>query len=58
MKKIRLHIDFKKQIAKEFGVSMVTVDMSLKYAFDSKKAKGIRKRAKELLIKECKAIVI
>lgn len=58
MKKILLHPDLKKQIAKEFKVSMVTVDMSLKYVFDSDKAKSIRKRAKELLENEIKNIVI
>lgn len=58
MKKILLHPDLKKQIVKEFGVSMVTVDMSLKYVFDSDKAKGIRTRAKELLQKEIDKILI
>lgn len=57
MKKILLHPDLKKQIVKEFGVSMVTVDMSLKYVFDSDKAKGIRARAKELLQKEIDNII-
>lgn len=58
MKKILLHPDLKKQIAKEFKVSIVTVDMSLKYVFDSPKAKGIRKRAKELLQKVIDNILI
>lgn len=58
MKKILLHPDLKKQIAKEFKVSMVTVDMSLKYVFDSLKAKAIRKRAKELLQNEIKNITV
>ena len=49
MKKILLHPDLKKQIAKEFVVTTQTVDMSLKYVFDSVTAKKIRFRAKELL---------
>ena len=57
MKKILLHPDLKKQIAKELKVTTQTVDMSLKYVFDSEKAKSIRKRAKELLKKEIDKIV-
>lgn len=52
MKKIRIHPDFKTQIAKEFKVTMQTVSMSLKYFFDSDKAKAIRKRALEILQEE------
>jgi hypothetical protein len=58
MKKILLHPDLKKQIAKELKVTTQSVDMSLKYVFDSDKAKSIRKRAKELLENEVKNIVI
>lgn len=58
MKKILLHPDLKKQIAKQFKVSAVTVDMSLQYVFNSPKAKGIRLMAKELLENEIKNIVI
>ena len=57
MKKILLHPDYKKQIAKEFAVTMQTVDMSLKYVFDSEKARNIRQRAKQLLEKEVNNIV-
>lgn len=57
MKKIRLHPDLKKQIVKEFGVTIQTVDMSLKYVFQSDKAKAIRQRAKELLQEESNNIV-
>ena len=49
MKKIRLHPDLKKQIAKEFKVSYQTVTMSLKFVFESDKAEAIRQRAFELL---------
>ena len=49
MKKILIHPTYKNQIAKELNVTKQTVDMSLKYVFDSDKAKKIRKRAKELL---------
>lgn len=58
MKKILLHPDLKKQIAKELNVTTQSVDMSLKYVFDSDKAKSIRKRAKELLKNEIDNIVI
>jgi hypothetical protein len=58
MKKIQLHPNLKKEIAKELNVSMVTVDMSLSYVFNSDKAKKIRQRAKELLEDEVKNIVI
>ena len=58
MKKILLHPDLKKQIAKHFKVSAVTVDMSLQYVFNSPKAKGIRLMAKELLENEIKNITV
>lgn len=57
MKKILIHPELKKQIAKQFKVSAVTVDMSLQYVFNSPKAKGIRLMAKELLQKEIDSIV-
>lgn len=56
MKKIRVHPDLKKEIAKEFSVTMQSVDMSLKYVFNSKQAKAIRQRAKELLQAESEAV--
>ncbi|MBP4139991.1 hypothetical protein [Flavobacterium geliluteum] len=49
MKKIRLHPDLKKQIAKEFDVTYQTINMSLQYVFLSDKAEAIRKRALELM---------
>lgn len=49
MKKIRIHPDLKKQIAEEFKVTFQTVSMSLRYVFDSEKARAIRNRAIELL---------
>lgn len=52
MKKIRIHPELKTQITEEFKVSIQTVSMSLKYFFNSNKAKAIRKRALELLQKE------
>lgn len=58
MKKILLHPVLKKQISDELSISTQTVDMSLKYVFDSDTAKEIRKRAKELLIKESQNLKI
>lgn len=52
MKKIRVHPELKKQIADEFGVTIQSVTMSLEYVFNSKRAKSIRERAKELLREE------
>ena len=57
MKKILIHPTYKNQIAKEFNVTKQTVDMSLKYVFNSENSKDIRKRAKELLLKESEKIV-
>ena len=56
MKKILIHPTYKNQIAKELNVTKQTVDMSLKYVFDSETAKTIRKRAKKLLEQEVKKI--
>lgn len=58
MKKILLHPVLKKQISDELSISAQTVDMSLKYVFDSDTAKQIRKRAKELLVKESQNVKI
>ncbi|WP_233900747.1 hypothetical protein [Tenacibaculum piscium] len=57
MKKIRLHPDLKKQIAKEFECTGQTVDMSLVFVFNSDKSKNIRKRAIELLQQDVKRAV-
>ncbi|MFL0075620.1 hypothetical protein [Tenacibaculum maritimum] len=56
MKNILLHPVLKRQIAKEFSVTKQTVDMSLKFVFNSSKAKKIRKKAKQMLISESKKI--
>lgn len=56
MKEILIHPKHKAQLAKEFGVSQQTVNMTLKYVYNSDKSKLIRSRAKELLIEESKSI--
>ena len=56
MKKILLHPKLKHQIKDEFDCTLQTVDMSLKFVFQSDKAELIRKRAKQLLIEESKKI--
>lgn len=56
MEKILIHPIHKRQIAKVFKVTTQTVDMSLKYVFNSDIAKCIRKRAKELLLLEASKI--
>ena len=56
MKKIRIHVDHKKQIAEEFKISLQSVRMSLDYVFNSDTSEKIRKRAKELLIEEANKI--
>lgn len=56
MKKIRVHPAIKKEIAEELKVTYQTVTMSLEYVFNSEKAKQIRQRAKQSLIKESKKV--
>lgn len=58
MNKILLHPDLKKKISQEFGVTVQSVDMSLKGVFHSAKAKAIRLRAKELLKVEFEKVVL
>lgn len=58
MKKIRIVAEMKKQIAKELGISIQTVEMSLSYFYDSITSRDIRQRAKELLIEEANRIKI
>jgi hypothetical protein len=53
---ILIHPQFKKQMTKEFDCSKQTVDMSLKYVFNSEKAIAIRNKTKELLKNEIKKI--
>ena len=56
MKKILLHPKLKHKIKDEFGCTLQSVDMSLRYVFQSTQADKIRKRAKELLIEESEKI--
>ena len=56
MKKILLHPDLKKIIIQEFKCSNQTVDMCLKYVFNSPQAIAIRNKAKELLLEESNKI--
>lgn len=58
MKKIRIVADLKKQIAKELGVSIQTVETSLSYFYDSSTSRDVRKRAKELLLQEANNVKI
>jgi hypothetical protein len=58
MKKIRIVAEMKKQIAKELGISIQTVETSLSYFYDSITSRDIRQRAKELLIEEANKIKI
>ena len=58
MKKILLHPELKHKIKDEFDCTLQTVDMSLKFVFQSEKADKIRKRAKELLIEESQKIEV
>ncbi len=56
MKKILIHPKLSRDLAEEFKTSYQTVKMSLQYVFNSQKAKEIRLRAKELLLKEVNKI--
>jgi len=56
MKNILLHPFLKRELVKEFDCSMQTIDMSLKYVFNSAKSLKIRQRTKELLKAEIKKI--
>ncbi|MFM2394169.1 MAG: hypothetical protein RLZZ546_2151 [Bacteroidota bacterium] len=56
MKKIRLHPDLKKELAKEFEVSYQTISMSLRYVFESELSERIRERAKQMLLDEAKKV--
>lgn len=56
MKNILLHPELKHKIKDEFNCTLQTVDMSLKFVFNSEKAKKIRQKASELLILESKKI--
>ena len=48
----------KKQIAKELGVSIQTVETSLSYFYDSPTSREVRKKAKELLLQEASKVKI
>jgi uncharacterized protein with PhoU and TrkA domain len=56
MKKIIIASKHKVELAKEFGVSVQSIRMSLEYVFNSDKAKSIRTRAKELLLEQANSI--
>lgn len=58
MKKVLISSSFKRQIAKEFDCSLVTIEMAYKYVTNSEKAQNIRQRAKELQQKALNEIVI
>jgi hypothetical protein len=58
MKKIRIVAELKKQIAKELGVTIQTVENNLSYFYDSQTAKDVRRRAKELLQEEANNVKI
>jgi len=50
--KIRIHPDFKSQMAVEFKTSKQNIKTALDYYNNSELAKKIRQRAKELLLEE------
>ncbi len=54
--KIRIHPEFKAQIAKEFNTSKQNVKTALDYYNNSDLAKKIRERAKNLLIEEANKV--
>lgn len=56
MKKIKIHSELKKQIAKELDTSLQNVHTALCYFNNSDKAKEIRERAKVLLQTEANKI--
>jgi CO dehydrogenase nickel-insertion accessory protein CooC1 len=58
MKKVLISSSFKRQIAKEFDCSLVTIEMAYKYVTNSEKAQNIRQRAKELQQMALNEIVI
>jgi len=57
-KKLRIHISsyHKKMIRDEFNTSKQSVQLSLDYVFNSKRAKAIRQRARVLLQEEVNKI--
>lgn len=55
-KTIQICSKWKKQLMSEFGTSLVTVQLSLDYANNSKLAISIRNRAVEMLKKEIERI--
>jgi hypothetical protein len=56
--KIRIHPEFKSQIALEFNTSKQNIKTALDYYNNSELAKKIRQRAKELLLEEAGKIII
>ncbi len=57
-RRINISVNHKKDLAQEFEVSYQSIQMSLDYVFNSKKAKRIRQRAKEMLQEEINKIDI
>ncbi|EKB61437.1 hypothetical protein [Bergeyella zoohelcum] len=55
-REIRIAPAIKKELASEFKVSYQTIDMTMKYIFNSETSKKIRKRAKEKLLEEANNI--
>jgi hypothetical protein len=56
--KIRIHPEFKSQMALEFDTSKQNVKMALDYYNNSELAKKIRARAKALLLSEAASVII
>lgn len=56
--KIRIHPEFKSQMAKEFNTSKQNVKMALDYYNNSELAKKIRARAKALLLSEAEGVKV
>lgn len=56
MKNIRLNAEIIKELGEEFSVTRQTIYMSLKGVYSSQLSKAIRRRAKELLLKEAEKI--
>lgn len=54
--RIEIPSKYKKQLAEEFETSLQSVQMSLRYVFNSETAEQIRLRAKEMLQEEIEKI--
>jgi len=56
MEKIELSVKHRRELAVEFDTTLQTIRMSLQYVFNSPQAHAIRKRAKEMLLREAEKI--